>query len=44
MKIQCKVCKIVYEIDESKVQEEYIQCPNPQCQTISKNPLRGEND
>ena len=35
--IICKICNFEFEVDESKVNEEYIQCPN--CGNITKNPL-----
>lgn len=36
----CKECGMEFEVDEKWVTEDYIQCPNPDCGYMCKNPLR----
>jgi len=42
IKLRCPDCKIIIQINPKLVQENYIQCPNPLCQKIFKNPLKND--
>ena len=36
----CEECGMGFEVDERRIlRDEYIQCVNPECMRISKNPL-----
>lgn len=38
IKIKCNECKNIYEVDETKVIEDWLQCPY--CSRIAPNPLK----
>lgn len=38
MRVRCKICGHIFEVEEDKVNEDYMQCPF--CGEISNNPFK----